>query len=568
MSDSWKDCEGQVVDGRFTLVEHLGGSDHSVVFSTQRGKDKPEKVAIKFIQADPANSELQLARWKQAAQISHPHLIKLFETGRCHLAGMDLFYVVMEYAQENLAQFLPERALSPAETRDMLEPFLETLAHVHGKGFAHGRIKPGNILAIDDQLKLSTDSLARIGEATPAAGKANTYAAPESANGASSAAGDVWALGITLFEALTQRIPERNGNEEILIPDSIAQPFRDIIGRSLRLDPKARCTIAEISACLNPAKAPPPPKVSAPAIPDPIKPVVKSPAGAMTASAAAPAIKPATPVKPAASVDPLSVPLSTVAPLPPSRQRSLENQMIGSGSSSNRSYYIVVGVLVAMTLGAMLAIPRFRDRHPDTDTLSTPAQPAVQSAISVSPTKIEPPAAATPEPKSQQKLSAQVQDLSAAAAAQRPDQHAPQSAPQNSLSTASAKEFVKTEAAPAAQPKVAAPLKAASGAPAGPVTQGEVLNQILPEVSAKSRSTIHGTVRVVVKVHVDASGTVTGVEPASSPSRFFGDAATQAARRWDFAPAKIGGQPVPSEWLVRFDFTQSGTKVLPSQTTP
>ena len=140
MSDSWKECEGQVIDGEFTLLQHLGGSDHSVVFLTQRGKNRSEKAAIKFVQAEPAEAESQLSRWKQAAQISHPNLIRLFESGRCRLAGMDLLYVVMEYAPENLAQFLPERALTPAETRDMLEPFLETLTHLHGRGFVHGRI--------------------------------------------------------------------------------------------------------------------------------------------------------------------------------------------------------------------------------------------------------------------------------------------------------------------------------------------------------------------------------------------------------------------------------------------
>src|ERR1700688_2368919 len=179
MSDSWKECEGQVIDGQFPLVQHLGGSDHSVVFLTQRGKSSPEKAAIKFVQADPRNADLQLSRWKQAAKISHPNLIKLFETGRCHLAGMDLLYVVMEFAQENLAQFLPERALSPAETRYMLEPFLETLTHLHRRGFVHGRIKPGNILAIDDQLKLSSDSLSRVGEPQIILGKVDAYTAPE-----------------------------------------------------------------------------------------------------------------------------------------------------------------------------------------------------------------------------------------------------------------------------------------------------------------------------------------------------------------------------------------------------
>jgi TonB family protein len=109
---------------------------------------------------------------------------------------------------------------------------------------------------------------------------------------------------------------------------------------------------------------------------------------------------------------------------------------------------------------------------------------------------------------------------------------------------------------------------ASTSLPAGPVTQGAPLNQTMPEISSRARSTIHGTVRVVVKVRVDKSGAVSSAAPASSPSRFFSDAAVQAAKQWDFTPAKISGQPVPSDWLVRFDFTSTDTKVLPSQTKP
>jgi TonB family protein len=89
----------------------------------------------------------------------------------------------------------------------------------------------------------------------------------------------------------------------------------------------------------------------------------------------------------------------------------------------------------------------------------------------------------------------------------------------------------------------------------------------MPEISSRARSTIHGTVRVIVKVRVSPSGTVE-TATASSPSRFFSDAALQAAKQWDFAPAKISGQPVRSEWLVQFDFTPTATKVIPSQTKP
>ena len=568
MSDSWKDCEGQIIDGEFTLLEHLGGSDHSVVFLTQRGKNKSEQAAIKFVQADPATAEIQLSRWKQAADISHPNLIRLFESGRCHLAGMDLLYVVMENAPENLAQFLPERALSPAETRDMLEPFVETLTHLHGNGFIHGRIRPGNILAIDDQLKLSSDSLSRIGEPQIILGKVDAYTAPEGV-ASGSPTGDVWSLGVTLIETLTQHLPEQKDQEELKVSDSVPQPFLDIARHSLRRDPQSRWTVAEISARLNP----PAPKVSAPAIPDPIKPVAVKPSRIASVAAES---ETAGPTKPAASVDPLSVPLSTVSPLHPSKQHVLESQSVAGKRPSYRSYYVVVVVLVALTLGAMLAIPRLRDHQSEPDMTSAPSHPAVQPASPLTPTS-------QPEPKSPQKKTTPASDPALQGLPQRSALQPSEGSSQDSLKAASERQLFKKDpasdsgagstaaassAAVHSEPISIDPAKATAAAPAGTVTQGEVLNQVLPEVSAKSRSTIHGTVRVIVKVHVDASGTVTGAEPASSPSRFFGDAAVQAAKHWDFAPAKVADQRVPSEWLVRFDFTPTGIKVLPSQTKP
>jgi TonB family protein len=572
MSDSWKECEGQVIVGQFPLVQHLGGSDHSVVFLTQRGKSSPEKAAIKFVQADPTNADLQLSRWKQAAQISHHNLIKLFETGRCHLAGMDLLYVVMEFAQENLAQFLPERALSPAETRDMLEPFLETLTHLHRTGFVHGRIKPGNILAIDDQLKLSSDSLSRVGESQGLVEKPDVYTAPESTGGAASPAGDVWSLGVTLVETLTQRVPDQTEQRDLQVSDSVPQPFLDIARHSLRRDPKSRWTVAEISARLNPVVIPPAPKVSAPAIPDPIRPAPPKPS-AIAMSPVVTEAQTAKSAKPIDSIDPLSVPLSSVPPLLPSKQHALEHQMVPGRSAPYRSYYFVIAVLVALTLGAMLAIPRLRERQSEPDKSSARTQLAVQPETS--------PAVSQSQPQSTEKQATSLPDRTKQGLPQRSAVQPAQSSSPNSMKTASEKQFVSKEqlsanSQPPAPPSpalvqpdpVSATPSTPASVPAGAVTQGEVINRVLPEVSARSRSTIHGTVRVVVKVHVDASGTVTGAEPASTPSKFFGDAAVQAAKRWDFAPAKIADQRVPSVWLLRFDFTQTETKVLPSQTTP
>jgi TonB family protein len=69
--------------------------------------------------------------------------------------------------------------------------------------------------------------------------------------------------------------------------------------------------------------------------------------------------------------------------------------------------------------------------------------------------------------------------------------------------------------------------------------------------------TIHGTVRVVVKVQVDASGNVTGADlEAPGPSQYFARVAMQAAKSWTFAPYRPDSE---REFLLAFDFTNTGT---------
>src|SRR6202163_4568534 len=161
MSEAWKRWEGRTVDGRFPLQSYLGSSDHSAVFMTVRqphGGDS-EKAAIKLISAGAVDANHQFVRWQAASELSHPNLIRIFEAGRGELDGTELLYVVMEYAEENLSQILPERALTAEEARGMLAPVVRALQCVHDKGCVHGHIQPSNILAVRDEVKLSSDAL-------------------------------------------------------------------------------------------------------------------------------------------------------------------------------------------------------------------------------------------------------------------------------------------------------------------------------------------------------------------------------------------------------------------------
>jgi TonB family protein len=260
MSNTWKQWEGQTANGKFPLLRLLGESEHCAVFLTERhAGERLVKAAIKLIPVASENGELQLSRWQQAAELSHPHLIPIYEMGRFDLGGEPLVYVVMECAEENLGQVLPDRALTPAEAREMLESVLDVLSYLHGKGFVHGHIKPGNIMASGEELKVSSDGLCRAGDSLDRLGALDSYSAPENSRGAPpvnpsiSSAGDAWSLGVTLVETLTQKRPDTRTVEQQdpLLPESLQEPFRDIASHCLRRNPQGRWTVAQIAARLE-----------------------------------------------------------------------------------------------------------------------------------------------------------------------------------------------------------------------------------------------------------------------------------------------------------------------------
>src|SRR5580704_6576329 len=131
MSELWAKWQSQVINGVFPLRRLLGYSDHSGVFLTEFKAGNVADAALKLVPAAGAAANSQLALWQETAALSHPHLIRLFEPGRCELGGLQFIFVVMEYADQTLAQILPQRALTPDEVREMLRPTLAGLGFLH-----------------------------------------------------------------------------------------------------------------------------------------------------------------------------------------------------------------------------------------------------------------------------------------------------------------------------------------------------------------------------------------------------------------------------------------------------
>jgi hypothetical protein len=275
MSEAWTSWQGHIINGVFPLGRYLGCSDHSGVFLT-KSPAHPVELAIKLVPTSRELAESQLPRWKRAGGLAHPHLLRLFEWGGCQLDGLPYLYSVMEYADQTLAQLLQQRALMDDEAREMLLPTLEALAFLHSRNLLQGQLKPANILVVGDQLKLASDTIRRVSEGTMSANTRTVYDPPEAQRGLNSTAGDVWALGVTLFEALARRVPAGLGEPaEALLPADFSPTFRDVVARCLSRNVEDRPNVTELAGWARGEGLGAPPAAAA-------QPVASAPAEATT----------------------------------------------------------------------------------------------------------------------------------------------------------------------------------------------------------------------------------------------------------------------------------------------
>jgi len=508
-----KQWEGQIVDGLFHLRQYLGGGETGAVYLTEF---EGQRAAIKVVTAVGRSAEQRLWHWRLASKVNHPHLIRLFKVGRSQLGDTEVAYVVMEYAEENLGQVLAERPLAPLEAKEMLGPTLDALACVHRDGFVHGRLKPANIMAVDDCLKLSSDSLRRLGDSDDVPAPQGAYRSPEvAAGGKLSSAADIWALGATLVEVLTQHQPAWTGTENgLALPDGITEPFLNIVRHCLRPYPQERWTAAEIAALLE-APAPTPKKSRSW--------LYAVPAAVVVVLAVWMAIRSsdttgAMPASPSASSNAESSPASQPASsLPPSGAAAPPASAVQS--------------------------PQAPSQPVSTPSVSQPAGGAPTSEPLASRKSTSPP----------------------------PSSQAPSAAPSSPASGISPPPALTAPTAEPTSPVAAAePLSTTTKATdsAGNASP-EVLNQVMPDVQAKARRSIQGKVTVGVRVHADAYGAVRQATLGTPPaSRYFSDLALKAVRRWKFRPVREGEVFVPQEWIVRFEFTREDTKVAVERAAP
>ena len=259
--------------GRYRPLRPLGSGGSASVWLAQDMKEDRE-VALKIVRREGKAAARAEREVDAAARLRHPRCLRVLALDR----DDDHVYVAYEYVRgRTLREALGSGEMSDRDAVEAAAQILEGLAHAHGKRVVHRDVKPANVMLDEGDaisVRLLDFGLAHLEEAETLTAVGDvpgtlTYVSPERLAGRqTTAAADVWATGVVLWEALAgwhpfassspietaRRIREGAQPLATLRPDLPAD-LCTLVDRMLDLDPRRRPNAKQLPRALREAFA-------------------------------------------------------------------------------------------------------------------------------------------------------------------------------------------------------------------------------------------------------------------------------------------------------------------------
>jgi serine/threonine-protein kinase len=268
---------GELIAGRYEIEEVVGSGGMATVY---RAHDRllERRVALKILHEHFVRDADAVERFQRearsVAQLAHPNIVTVIDRGEDD--GRP--YIVFEYVEgENLKQHLARRGALPApEALDLALQVALALEAAHDRGVVHRDVKPQNvILAEEGRAKVTDFGIARARDTgaitvTGTVMGTSDYIPPEQAQGEPAGEqGDVYSLGVVLYELLTGEVPYEAENPVAVAMRHVHDPVPSarerrpdvpprvdaIVRRALAKDPDQRyASMSDLIADLEAAR--------------------------------------------------------------------------------------------------------------------------------------------------------------------------------------------------------------------------------------------------------------------------------------------------------------------------
>ncbi len=238
---------------RYRLENEIGAGGMATVYLAHDLRHD-RRVAVKVLRPELAaviGAERFLAEIKLTANLQHPHILPLFDSGE---ADSFLFYVMPFVAGETLRDRLRrEKQLPVAEAVRIAAEVASALDYAHRHGVIHRDIKPENVLLHEGQAMVADFGIALA--ASKAGGDRMTetgmslgtphYMSPEQAMGEReiTARSDVYALGAVLYEILTGDPPFTGPTAQAIVARVVTESPRPLLPQRHTIPPQIEAAV-------------------------------------------------------------------------------------------------------------------------------------------------------------------------------------------------------------------------------------------------------------------------------------------------------------------------------------
>src|SRR6476659_2288513 len=246
---------------RYRIEREIGAGGMATVFLAQDLRHD-RRVALKLLRPELSaviGAERFLAEIKLTANLQHPHILPLFDSGEVVVDNPEgaqrfLFYVMPYVEGESLrARLNREKQLPVAEAVRIAVEVASALDYAHRHGVVHRDIKPENILLHDGRALVADFGIALA--ASKAGGNRMTetgmslgtphYMSPEQAMGEReiTARSDVYALGVVLYEMLPGHPPFTGSTSQAIVARVLTETPRPILPQRHTLPPHVEAAV-------------------------------------------------------------------------------------------------------------------------------------------------------------------------------------------------------------------------------------------------------------------------------------------------------------------------------------